>query len=127
MIAIASSANRQWPWSSDRKRKDACKIFAQTYPAIFEHLDKHKAKLRIRDDQGQFWWELRSCAYYHEFKNPKIVYPIVAKEMRASFDEHGFLHNDKCFMLSRNDPLFDGIYEFSAYGLLFQAELRRAW
>ncbi|KAF0178662.1 MAG: hypothetical protein FD164_2181 [Nitrospirae bacterium] len=103
IIAIASSANREWPWSVAKKEKDARKIFAGTYPAVFAHLSVHEEKLRIRDDQGQFWWELRSCAYYHEFEKPKIIYPIVAKDMRASFDEQGYLHNDKCFMIPRND------------------------
>ncbi len=34
----------------------------------------NEADLRKRSDQGKFWWELRSCAYYPKFANPKIAY-----------------------------------------------------
>jgi len=27
-----------------------------------------------RDDQGDYWWELRACAYYPEFEKEKVVY-----------------------------------------------------
>ena len=39
-----------------------------------------------RDDQGKFYWELRSCAYYAEFEKPKIIYPDISPRMRACYD-----------------------------------------
>jgi hypothetical protein len=103
LITIASSANHEWPWSKEKSENSARKIFSNTYPAVYRHLALWEEKLKNRDDQGQFWWELRSCAYYTEFEHSKIIYPIVAKEMRASLDLSGILHNDKCFMIPRAD------------------------
>ena len=39
-----------------------------------------------RDDQGKFYWELRSCSYYAEFEKPKIIYPDISPSMRACYD-----------------------------------------
>lgn len=42
-----------------------------------------------RDDQGEFWWGLRSCSYMNEFFKPKIVYPcIMATEPHFAYDEN---------------------------------------
>src|SRR5205814_1561080 len=53
-------------------------FFANEYPAIARHLAPFAERARKRDDQGQFWWELRACAYYQAFENAKIVYPELA-------------------------------------------------
>lgn len=103
VIAIASSGNRKWRWSEEKAEATARALFRKEYPAIHRHLSQWEDKLRARDDQGKFWWELRACVYYDEFERHKIIYPIIAKEMRASFDLSGILHNDKCFMIPRAD------------------------
>ena len=86
LIAIASSANREWPWSDARNTTEAERIFAETYPAIYRHLNGYRDRLMARDDQGKFYWELRSCAYYAEFEKPKIIYPDISPRMRACYD-----------------------------------------
>ena len=79
LIAIASSINREWPWSDARNSSEAERIFAKgAYPAIYRHLSDYRERLIARDDQGKFYWELRSCAYYAEFEQPKIVYRNMA-------------------------------------------------
>ena len=88
LIAIASSANREWPWSM-AEDSEAERIFAETYPAIYQHLLVHRAKLIPRDNQGKFYWELRACAYYADFEKPKIVYRRIAKSLDASYDTRG--------------------------------------
>lgn len=109
VIAIASSANREWPWSKAKSEADARPIFATSYPAIHTHLSSYEDKLRKRDDQGQFWWELRSCAYFAEFEQPKIVYPDIAKFFRASWDEaHSFLGNT-CYFIPTEDKFLFGV------------------
>ena len=35
---------------------------------------KKSKGLKGRDDMGDYWWELRSCAYMEDFYKPKIVY-----------------------------------------------------
>ncbi|MEO6563389.1 MAG: Fic family protein [Nitrosospira sp.] len=117
VLAIASSANRQWPWSSAASEAEAERIFAAVYPAIHSHLrkkgvtfserqrtDKKKQQgLYNRDDQGKYWWELRSCAYYTEFERPKIVYADIAKLFRASYDTSGAFCGNTCYILPADD------------------------
>ena len=86
LIAIASSANLVWPWSDAANDSEAEQIFTQTYPAIYQHLNGYQDQLIDREDQGRFYWELRSCAYYAEFGKPKIIYPQTAKSLYACYD-----------------------------------------
>ena len=103
VIAIASSANTSWPWSSERTETDAAVIFKETYPSIYHHLSRFENKLRKRQDKGRFFWELRACAYYQAFDRPKIVYPVIGRQMRALLDRKGYLTNDKCFIIPADD------------------------
>ncbi len=64
------------------------------YPAVMKHLKQWQPQLEKRQDQGEHWWELRSCAYYDEFDRPKIILPDIASECRFSFDPIG------CFVLN---------------------------
>jgi hypothetical protein len=36
-------------------------------PPVAEHLEAFKKPLQTRQDQGDFWWELRPCDYYDVF------------------------------------------------------------
>jgi len=103
LINIPSSANRQWPWSNAKSESEAARLFEQTYPAIFRHLSRSKEQLQKRDDQGKFWWELRSCVYYDAFECPKIVYPNITKTNVFAFDTTGILTNQKCFIIPVDD------------------------
>ena len=103
LIAIASSINREWPWSDARNSSEAERIFKRTYPAIYRHLNDYRERLITRDDQGKFYWELRSCAYYAEFEQPKVVYRRIAKSLDASYDTTGTFGLDTTFFIPAND------------------------
>jgi hypothetical protein len=103
LIAIASSANREWPWSKEKSEANARPLFADAYPAIHRHLSQYEHKLRIRDDQGKCWWELRSCVYYDEFDKSKIIYPNITKTNIFAYDTTGVLTNQKCFIIPTTD------------------------
>jgi type I restriction-modification system DNA methylase subunit len=103
LITIASSANRHWLWSDAKTDGEALRLFEQTYPAIYRHLVQWKKQLQKRDDQGKYWWELRSCVYYEEFDRPKIVYPNITKTNVFAFDTTGILTNQKCFIIPVDD------------------------
>jgi hypothetical protein len=55
-------------------------FFKNKYPAIHKHFkskvsENSKGKgLYDRDDQGDYWWELRPCDYLEEFEKEKILY-----------------------------------------------------
>jgi len=87
------------PWKDARSEDEALKVFSRTYPAIYRHMLERKEKLRKRQDQGKWWWELRSCTYYHLFEEPKILYPVIAKEPRFYLDIRKRYINDKLFAI----------------------------
>ncbi len=85
---IPSSENMVHPWSG-KAEKAALTNFKATYPAIAEYLLAHENDLRIRTDKGAYFWELRSCAYWDAFAEPKIVMADIGKHLKASWCEHG--------------------------------------
>jgi adenine-specific DNA-methyltransferase len=110
IIAIASSANREWPWSEEKNEVAARKIFEREYPGIHKHMSQWEEKLKKRDDQGRFWWELRSCVYYEEFDKPKILWPGISADLTVfSLDEQGFYGNDNNQLIVSGDRYLLGI------------------
>ena len=103
LLAIASSTNLVWPWSEAGSISEAERIFAETYPAIDRHLSTYRERLICRDDQGTFYWELCSCAYYAEFERPKIVYRDIAKFLSACYDTKGTLGLNTTFFIPTSD------------------------
>ena len=98
LIKIESSENRVHPWSS-QSLGEAEEIFANTYPAIHAHFEPFREQLINRYDQGKYFWELRSCAYWGEFKQPKIVYPDIAQGTEFSFDDSGYFWGNTSYLL----------------------------
>ena len=80
--------------------------FANLYPSIYEHFISSSSKagkgkgLFKRDDQGEFWWELRPCAYWQEFDTEKIVYSEIVREPQFSLDCKNVYVNDTCFIMT---------------------------
>ncbi|MDW8277514.1 MAG: TaqI-like C-terminal specificity domain-containing protein [Anaerolineales bacterium] len=89
LIKIESSDNVHHPWSG-KPVHEAEQIFVQTYPAIAAHFAPFRADLIKRQDQGKYFWELRSCAYWQEFEKPKIVWGNLTTQSNFSFAESGF-------------------------------------
>jgi len=94
LIKIESSENKKHPWS-DKPEKEAEKIFAKTYPAIYAFLNYFKERLINRDDQGKYFWELRSCKYWQEFNKNKIFIPAITQNIEYAADFIGYFGNDK--------------------------------
>ena len=69
---------------------EAENIFANTYPAVFKWLNSSRKDLIDRADQGKYFWELRSCKYWHEFDLPNIVWGNLAVEPKFGFTQAGF-------------------------------------
>ncbi len=93
LIKIESSENKAHPWSG-KTAKEAEAAFKRTYPAVYAHLNNFRPALINRYDQGNYFWELRSCSYWREFEQPKIIYPDIAQRAEFSFDAEGrFLAN----------------------------------
>lgn len=99
LITIESSENREHPWSV-QSATEAEQIFANTYPAIHAHFEPFRKQLIKRYDQGKYFWELRACAYWEEFEQPKIILGRFMNRATFAFDKEAFLHNDALYMIA---------------------------
>ena len=104
LIKLESSANVEHPWSGMADR-EAEECFRKTWPAVFERFTAGSMRQRLidRDDQGRYYWELRSCKYWDEFFLPKIISTKISSEPTFSVDTEGFvLANTSYFLQSDN-------------------------
>ncbi len=76
---------------------------------IAEHLLPFKKQLQARQDQGDFWWELRPCDYYDVFAKPKIVFPDICKFPRFCYDDTGIYLTNTAYALGTGDKYLLGI------------------
>ncbi|NIK73951.1 type I restriction-modification system DNA methylase subunit [Thermonema lapsum] len=68
-------------WTNENKGKQSAEEFIQEqFPSLMTHLKVFEAKAKKRDDQGDYWWELRACAYYPEFEKEKVVWQRITQE-----------------------------------------------
>ena len=77
---------------------------------IIDYLCQYKQRLANRATK-QNWYELQQPQekYTSSFVQPKIIYPIIAKKPRFSFDETGTFINDKVFAIPVNDLYLLGV------------------
>ena len=100
VVKIESSENKNHPWSG-KSKKEAEEIFAKTYPAIYSHFENLRKELIKRDDQGNYFWEQRSCKYWQEFEKPKIVSTKISIRPTFALDlERRYLGNTAYFFPS---------------------------
>ena len=104
LIQIESSANVKHPWTG-LDDKAAEQKFAEIWPAIHAHLaaEPHRSALVKRYDKGQYFWELRACAYWEAFEGPKIFIPAIEKTVAYAADDEGYFGNDKTSIIVSED------------------------
>lgn len=73
------------------------------FPLIMEHLLPFQEKAIKRYDKGDFWWELRNCAYYDLFEQPKIIFPNLQNSNKFSFDSKGNYINAPAVFVPTDD------------------------
>ena len=101
IILLKSSSDSVWPWS--KANDQAEEVFAQTFPSLYQYMKPMQEKLSKRSDKGRYWWELRSCAYYRTFENPKIIYQVIQTLPQYAWDNSSAYGNDKTFILANSD------------------------
>lgn len=74
------------------------------YPAVKNHLTQWYKELKARPEcqNGRYnWWCMAryGAEYVDAFDQPKIIYPVIAKESRFAFDVGGAFTNDKAFII----------------------------
>lgn len=78
-------------------------IDIEKYPATKAHLDSHYDAIVTRCDQGDTPYHLRNCAYLEDFEKEKIVWAEMTDEPRFIYDNKGFLTNQTCYFIARDD------------------------
>lgn len=87
-------------------------IDIDSYPAVKRYLEQFKDRLtpknkgqKIGRKPGDYeWFEIQdTVAYYYEFEQEKIVYPVIVPRTFAVYDNRGFFTNDKCFIITSNN------------------------
>lgn len=106
-------------WTRDAMRKDkvrgaisekeAWAWFSRKHKTLAEHLSVFESRCRKREDQGEFWWELRPCDYYEYFDRPKIIFPDIAKGPRFCLDTGGFYLANTAYCLGTAEKYLLGI------------------
>jgi TaqI-like C-terminal specificity domain len=114
IIALPSSHNEEWPWAplTDNPAK-AEETFKKKFPSLHDHLKPMEQALRKREDQGMFWWELRSCDYYDKFEGPKIVYQEIQFHSWFALDHERHYINNKAFLIPSGDRVLLAILNSS--------------
>lgn len=69
------------------------------YKGVFEWFKNFEDKLKARQDQGDEWYNLRSCAYLNEFSKPKVIYREITQKFDFSFDSGEILFIDTAWMM----------------------------
>jgi len=102
-----------------RGRKNPEEFFKESFSSLYNHFMsfsnvKGKGKgLFDRDDQGDYWWELRHCDYYSEFEKEKIVYGQFRKGEFAYDKEKMYLSSNEYMITGKNLKYILGVLNSS--------------
>ena len=91
------SERKAWEWLSAH------------HAPIAEHLAPFEKGLKARQDQGEFWWELRPCDYYQAMQQPKILFPDICKHPRFCYDDTGIYLLNTGYALGTGDKYLLGL------------------
>ena len=91
-------------WTNEKRGGEKPTIFIEkTLQSLIKHLKQFEAKAIKRDDQGDYWWELRHCAYYPEFEKEKVVWTPVNSEYSFTILPVGYYFLNSVFMVTGED------------------------
>ena len=93
----------------------------QKYSAIANWFSPFADSGRKRSDKGEFWWELRACAYYNEFEKPKIQYAHFSPCPLFHSNKNSAFSNDKSYIIPTEDSFLLCLLNGKAYWFLMQA------
>jgi hypothetical protein len=100
-------------WTNKHKgRKNPEEFFKESFSSLYNHFMsfsniKGKGKgLFDRDDQGDYWWELRHCDYYSEFEKEKIVWQEMSHEPSFAYDDKKFYTNQTAYIMTGKNLKF---------------------
>ena len=90
-------------WTNKNRSDQNPQTFIREYfPSLMNHLLSYEEKAKKRDDQGEYWWELRACAYYPEFEKEKVVYGQFQNDAEYALAEKGIYLSSNEYMIGGN-------------------------
>jgi len=95
--------------SADFSEREAWNWLSSEHPGIAGHLASFIDPLRKRQDQGDYWWELRPCDYYEYLEAPKIIFPDICKGPRFCVDFTGIYIANTAYCLGTDDLYLLGV------------------
>jgi hypothetical protein len=113
LIKIEASENKKHAWSG-MNDIEAEREFQRTYPAIYEWFLPMRTGLIDRSDQGAYFWELRSCGYWDEFKKPKVLYPDIYEHQSFTFSTAEYFSGNTTYFIPTNENWLTGLLNSSA-------------
>jgi len=91
-------------WDEETEGKpgeqEAWDWFVNHYPSVATHLQPFANRARKRTDKGDYWWELRACAYYDKFGQSKIFYQRFQVRPCFVYSNQQLFCNDTVYFLS---------------------------
>jgi type I restriction-modification system DNA methylase subunit len=88
----APDADSAWAWMQNK------------HQALAAWLAPFALAATKRTDQGDYWWELRACAYYGQFEQPKVIYPDIAQGGKFCFDDQGAFFGNTGYFVPTREP-----------------------
>jgi hypothetical protein len=89
--------------AADVSERAAWNWFSSEHPKLAGHLAPFMDALKKRQDQGDYWWELRPCDYYQHLEAPKIIFPDICKGPRFYVDRSGIYLANTAYCLGTDD------------------------
>lgn len=122
LIAIPKFWTRKQMDKTDTiSEEEATAWFSQHYPALFAYLQPFEVPAKKRTDKGEFWWELRACAYYEAFEETKIQYAHFSASHLFHRNTNGSFSNDKSYIIPTDDWFLLGLLNSAPYWFLITA------
>lgn len=84
---------------SPASETEAFLALSSEYPAIAKWLTPFEERAKRRTDKGDFWWELRACAYYDRFNSPKLLYGDIVATPSMQIDPSGAICDTTGFIV----------------------------
>jgi type I restriction-modification system DNA methylase subunit len=110
-------------WTNEQsgytQEADAWLWMQSRYPAVCHWLEPFADKGRKRGDKGEFWWELRVCAYYEAFLAPKLFYADISERPNFSFDASGLYCANTGYFFPNGTHYLVGLLQSKLLWLLF--------
>ncbi|MEG4323579.1 MULTISPECIES: DNA methyltransferase [unclassified Microcoleus] len=84
-------------------------IEIENYPTIKSHLEKYRTKLEARAGK-QLWWQWQaSPSFCNLFQQPKLIYQEIQFHPAYSYDNEGYLTNNKAFIIPISELYILGV------------------